>query len=668
MRRPYELSTAIMCHPTRLASAGRVVRECLPLRARIVEDPEPDGCPSPLRTAKTAWAAIAPGATHHLVLQDDVHLAPGFAGHVARLVERHPGSAVSLGVLWVSPYNSYRVRQAAVGGFSAVRLAPWEWVPTLGLVLPAATARELAEFLRAFPDATRDDDEHIAVFCAERGIPVVAPVPHLLDHGTQPSVAGNDHHGVRHGVARVDSPFGTGHWDGPVLEDPAHHGGLGYAVELVASRCNVRVRRRGAQEAAEQPFTWPWRPWSGLLGVAEETIADAAGAAGPPPDPLPGELAGEVWAAGFLLGALSRDGGERRPAHRAVREAAGAESLRSWITAGLRPDDLSGLGEDGCAAAVEWTGRALAAGRHHAAPGTVNGGTVAPTTAVAHTGTDPAPAGSTAPTAVTAPSPDADPDTGTHPFASTAPGQRTHPGTGPAPTGVTGSNAVTNPARDTGPAATTAPGASKGLHRGTAPRGAPHPGPDPAARTRAVLDRMAHREARHLLRTAPEELPDVRLEIRHCPEHHGAAPDAARVSRDLPARWLAEHLSEFSGSTTLVVLACERLEPRPLAGLADLIGGGWKGVVETRAATAARLRAGGLSGEALLSELDAAEVRFEAGGGDGDGDGATVTLPAACRAGGGESHWLSPHAEPEHRAGDGLYARLRLRYVRDIAL
>ncbi|WBB61536.1 hypothetical protein O7599_02980 [Streptomyces sp. WMMC500] len=574
-RPPVRLSTVVMCHPSRLAGAERVAGECAPLPARIVRDPEPGGVPSPLRTAKVAWAAIAPGATHHLVVQDDAHLIPGFAGHVTALLERHPDRAVSLSVLWVSPYNSYRVRQAAVGGYAAVRLAPWEWVPSLALALPADTARELAAYLAGFPDDTRDDDEHIAVFCAERGIPVVAPVPHVLDHGVGPSVAGNDHHGVRLAVARAAGPVGTDHWAGPELADPARHGGLGYAVELVASRCHVRIRRSGAQEPAEQPFTWPWRPWSALLGVAHETVAAAARAAGPAPRVLPGEPAGEIWAAGYLLGALTPDGGDARAEHRRVREDARAAALRSWITAGLRPDDLAALGEEGCAEAAVWAARAVAAGR------------------AARAG---------------------------------LPGPYESP-----------------PAADE-----------------TADRDRAAPGTASATDPRAVLERMARREARLLLGTAPAELPDVRLRVLPCPEHPAAEP--VPPTRDLPVRWLGEHLSEVAGDSTLTVLACERLEPRPLAGLAALLDGGWKGTVETRAATVARLRAAGLRGAAVTAAVDDAERRFAAG------DGAVVTLPAACRAAGGTPRRLWPHDDPELSGDDAVYARLRLRFVRETAL
>ncbi|MFW6690932.1 hypothetical protein [Streptomyces sp. MAR4 CNX-425] len=679
-RPPVRLSTVVMCHPTRLAGAERVAAECAPLPARVVRDPDPDGLPSPLRTAKVAWAAVAPGATHHLVVQDDARLDPGFATHVTALLERHPDRAVSLSVLWVSPYNSYRVRQAAVGGYAAVRLAPWEWVPSLGLALPADTARELAAYLARFPDDTRDDDEHIAVFCAERGIPVVAPVPHVLDHGTGPSVAGNDHHGVRLSVARADGPVGTAHWAGPELADPARHGGLGYAVELVASRCHVRLRRSGAQEAAEQPFTWPWRPWSALLGVAHETIGAAARAAGPPPAALPAEAAGEVWAAGYLLGALTPDAGDARPEHRRVRESARAAALRSWITAGLRPADLAELGEEGRAAAAGWAARAVAAGR--AARGTERaargaGGRAADEGVRAgYEGVAEA-CGSTSVAQGDAPAADEG-----VPEACGAGVRAGYEGVAEACGSASVAQGDASAADEDVPEAcgagvragyegvAEACGSASAAHGDApaadedAPAGREAANRDGAGRTaraaaahRAAVERMARREARLLLGTAPGELPDIRLKVVPCPEHPAAGDDAALPTRDLPVRWLGEHLSEAAGDSTLVVLACERLEPRPLAGLAALVDGGWKGTVETRAATAVRLRAAGLRGAALTAAVDDAERRFAAG------DGGTVTLPAACRAAGGTPRRMWPHDDPELSADDSRYARLRLRFV-----
>jgi len=57
-----------------------------------------------------------------------------------------------------------------------------EWVPAQGFLLPTALARELAGYLAGIPDEVCDDDQMTAVFCRERGIPVVATVPSLIDN------------------------------------------------------------------------------------------------------------------------------------------------------------------------------------------------------------------------------------------------------------------------------------------------------------------------------------------------------------------------------------------------------------------------------------------------------------------------------------------------------
>lgn len=551
------LSTVIMCHPSRRGSAERIAAAVRPLAARIVEDPDPAGCPSPLRTAKLAWAAVAGGATHHLVLQDDVELCDGFAAQVATLTRRHPGAALALSVLWNSPYNAYRVRQAAVAGHPAVRLAGWEWVPALGLVLPAGAAVRLADYLRGFPDEDRDDDEHIAVFCARHGIDVITPVPHLLDHRPGPSVAGNDDHGLRRAAVPATGPAAAGTWDGPVLAEAGRAGGVQYGVELVESACYLRLRRSGGGEATESPFTWPWRPWSALLGVPAEVLA--AGPVDPPP-PLAGELAAEIWAAGFLLGALAPPSAPDRPAHRAPRTAAADQALRSWIAAGLRPSDQERLGAAGREAAAAHLRRAVAAGRRYR------------------------------------------------------------------PAGVTDRES---------------PGPGRPLDR--------------------LVERMAVREARTLLQYAPAELPEIGLVVRRC----GAHPVPARgpVAGSLPARWLGQRIRPATAASAVVLaaLGCEVLEPRGLTGLATLAGGGWTGTVETRAATAARLRGQGRDWRAVLVEIDRAEARFEAGG------TGPVTLPAWCRAAAG--HWfVSPHAPAGVERWSGPYQQRRLRAVLEVGL
>ncbi|HCU52094.1 MAG TPA: hypothetical protein DGG94_20235 [Micromonosporaceae bacterium] len=185
-----------MHHPAREHLLPPLLHACAPLRARVVTDPDPTGIPSPLRTAKHAWAAVAVGATHHLVLQDDVVLSAGFADDLRRVVRAQPQSAIALHTNWNSPENAYRVRLAATVGAPFAPLSTREWAPTLGFLLPAPLARDLAHYLARFPDEVRDDDELIVRFCRARSTPILACVPHLVDHGHAPTLAG--HEGVVH--------------------------------------------------------------------------------------------------------------------------------------------------------------------------------------------------------------------------------------------------------------------------------------------------------------------------------------------------------------------------------------------------------------------------------------------------------------------------------------
>lgn len=338
------LSVVVMHHPAR-GDVSDLVAACAPLDVRVVEDPDPDGPPSPLRTAKRAWAAVAPGATHHLVLQDDVTPVPGFAELVLRAVRARDRHAVALYSNWNSPRNAYLVRAAAAAGQAWAPLGHDEWVPTLGLVLPADGALRLAAHLAALPDDERDDDEAVVTFCAREGYPVVATLPHLLEHGDGPSLAGNDAHGARHATVPAGDAVDPDAWDLPGLDrEPSRSPATlrPVAVTLERSRCTLRVLRPGAGEPLEHPFGWGWDAWSWWLGVDPATVAHdvsvlVAGAS-PELDPVSRAALGELGAACWLLGhdvartAWPTPAGPDAPAHRAA-------AVRTWVLSGLLPAD-----------------------------------------------------------------------------------------------------------------------------------------------------------------------------------------------------------------------------------------------------------------------------------------------------------------------------------------
>ncbi|MFG2525424.1 hypothetical protein [Streptomyces sp. NPDC048527] len=86
------VSSAVMTHPVRLVQAQHLAAR-LRLDGLAV-DPDPQGPPSALRTALVAWSAAAPGASHHLVVQDDVDAPAELLEIVTRAAARFPDEAL----------------------------------------------------------------------------------------------------------------------------------------------------------------------------------------------------------------------------------------------------------------------------------------------------------------------------------------------------------------------------------------------------------------------------------------------------------------------------------------------------------------------------------------------------------------------------------------------
>ncbi|UNO39174.1 hypothetical protein [Streptomyces sp. MST-110588] len=368
------IGLAVMHHPSRKERIPGLVERCAPLAVDVVCDPRPTGPPSPLRTAKRAWAAVDARSTHHVVLQDDVLPCPQFAALLHEAVTSRPDCAIALYVNWNSPRNSYLARRAIVAGGSWVRLSSREYTPTLGLVLPARHAEELAAFLAGFPDSFVDDDELVTRFCRERGIEVWAPLPTLLEHGGDQSLAGNDSHGARNSVlfAGTCEPV-PGQWRTDIPANrhappPHRRFPVDFSVELAPAGCLIRFERPETGEAIDHLFGWYWQDWLELLGIAPSEITEAWQHATLPPHTKRTEqgeqaqhtnhaayatyreFAFETWAAGFLLGAdaahlFDPPYGEvpPHPAAPAMLRAC----LDTWVRSGLPPRGPGTPGADG---------------------------------------------------------------------------------------------------------------------------------------------------------------------------------------------------------------------------------------------------------------------------------------------------------------------------------
>ncbi|MFH9404224.1 hypothetical protein [Streptomyces sp. NPDC017638] len=192
---PVRISAAVMSHPRRAAAAHALAGRFPGLDITVVLDPEPDGPPSALRTARLAWAAVAPDATHHLVLQDDALPTEDFLTRLHALVAARPDAALSLFTEWGSR-TSYAVRLAAMHGHDLAPVVD-DYVPCVALVLPAEIARGFDPYARAKVDGGHPDDLALLHYLTDLGTPVLIPVAGLADHDNDTSLVGNNVHGPR---------------------------------------------------------------------------------------------------------------------------------------------------------------------------------------------------------------------------------------------------------------------------------------------------------------------------------------------------------------------------------------------------------------------------------------------------------------------------------------
>ena len=205
------LSTAVMAHPRRREEALRLQQEYPELDIKVVFDPDPDGPPATLRTARAAWEAVADGATHHLVLQDDVLLCRDFPALVTEALRVAPTGAIALFATW-SMASAQAIRLAALVGASWTRVVD-DWTPTQALILPAEWAREFAEYARDLPES-RPDNRAMATFLAQRGRDTFASIPNLVEHAPTRSLLLND---LLQGVRSATVFAGDRAPDGPVF-------------------------------------------------------------------------------------------------------------------------------------------------------------------------------------------------------------------------------------------------------------------------------------------------------------------------------------------------------------------------------------------------------------------------------------------------------------------
>ncbi|WP_320065454.1 hypothetical protein [Micromonospora sp. RTGN7] len=293
------LTGGVMAHPRRLGPGRELLATTPPGLLELVLDPQPDGPPTGLRTAMRAWSSIPAGSTHHVVLEDDALLVPGFAEHAVRAATGAPDAAVVFHANWCSRTGA-AVRLGALAGARWVRAAR-EYTPTVALMLPAAVGAGFAAFARQHAGDWAGDVV-MARYLAARGVRTYVTVPNLVEHGDFPSVAENDAHGLRLSACYGEPPPGAD-WSITGAVEPAALPFYKFGLAL----CAVRG------DAGRWSTVGPQR-WARRLGVDVDdcatTFAAALARSAVLRERFDDDVLLGVWRTAYATGAVGRRPGQ----------------------------------------------------------------------------------------------------------------------------------------------------------------------------------------------------------------------------------------------------------------------------------------------------------------------------------------------------------------------
>lgn len=172
------ISIAIMSHPSRSASAEKLLREVSAMsfiEPSIVYDERNNEWDTGSRSLRYGVGK----ADWHVVIQDDAILTPGFYDNVLAATENVPTkSIISLYVGTARPFGD-RVKQAVDKAKYATWLSHMLLLWGVGIVIPSDHIEPMLDFV-----ADRDEpyDTRIGIFYQRNMIPVYYTMPSLVDH------------------------------------------------------------------------------------------------------------------------------------------------------------------------------------------------------------------------------------------------------------------------------------------------------------------------------------------------------------------------------------------------------------------------------------------------------------------------------------------------------
>lgn len=171
------LSVSIMAHPQR-ARFVEELQEQLP-DATVVWDQKNDRWD----TGRRSLLAFDPGATHHVVVQDDAIPCKDFLAGVERITQLVPNNPISLYTGRTRPFGQ-QVQKAA----RTARAKRLKWIVLdglfwgVGVVLPVPLLQEMVRFHDTANVQIKNYDSKMSFYFIQKGITTYYTQPSLVNH------------------------------------------------------------------------------------------------------------------------------------------------------------------------------------------------------------------------------------------------------------------------------------------------------------------------------------------------------------------------------------------------------------------------------------------------------------------------------------------------------
>ena len=166
-----KLSVAIMAVPSRSDEVNRIVKK-LGVRVPVFYDTDKKG---PWFNAQRAWGSVRSGASHHLVLQDDIVLCGNFMNTVEHLCSLRPNDILNLFSMRKDSF------EAQAAGTSWIRTDYGVWGQAI--VMPVPFIPKMLRWSRTnLKEEFPYDDSRITMWMESIKRSAYVPSPNIVDH------------------------------------------------------------------------------------------------------------------------------------------------------------------------------------------------------------------------------------------------------------------------------------------------------------------------------------------------------------------------------------------------------------------------------------------------------------------------------------------------------